>query len=478
VIVKITTGKSFKGAALYFLHDKRQPGENERLTDERVAWTDGFNTVHADPDRVIREMQATALHQQWLRQQSGHTKGGRPTTECVMAISLSWHPEQQPDAVHMCEAARDFLARMGYDQHQALLVAHTDTAHKHVHIILNTIHPETGMTLDRNWSRIRAGQWRVEYERTHGKIYTRAHAADGHEATLHYGEWQAWQDLQKDGRIDPEHTAALKSAEWRTLKQNQRDERLQFWKESAQARRELRRAIRDEVRAEFAPQWKGYTKHRDERKDQARAYDQETRRVLRHYRRHGPLHGVEAVRQIKQRQRAYHQRMRDDLTAQRADINARMKDYAARLLDPALSRLAKDRAEQYQQLLKHHRDEKAGLTHDQAQGIRRPDLLARDPANPNSILSLQQIKAYKEHAITAAARDQQLDQTRRQVTGHNRADPEAERRARTEQSDRARDQQSKADGNEYRRQTDLIRSLAQRRADRESDGRGGGGRER
>ena len=31
-------GRSFRGAALYYLHDKRQEGEAERLTSERVAW--------------------------------------------------------------------------------------------------------------------------------------------------------------------------------------------------------------------------------------------------------------------------------------------------------------------------------------------------------------------------------------------------------------------------------------------------------
>lgn len=479
MIVKITTGKSFKGAALYFLHDKREAGEKERLTDERIAWTDSLNTLHDDPDRIIREMQATALNQNWLRHQAGHTKGGNITRECVMSISLSWHPEQQPDPTHMREAAKDFLARMGYDAHQALLVAHNDTPHQHVHIVLNTIHPETGMTLDRNWSKIRAGQWRMEYERQQGKIYTNTHGANGPEPKLHYGEWQSWRDLQQDGRIDPEHAAALTSAEWRTLKQHQRDERLQFFKESGQARRELKRAIRDEARAEFAPVWKAYTQHRDERRKQALLYNKEARRALRHYRRLGPLPGLEAVHQIKSRRKAYHQRLREDLTQQRADIQARMNDRTAALLDPALSRLAKDRALDYQQLLKHQRDAKADLARDQAHGTRRPDVLARGAANHNSMLTVQQVKAYKEHAISAAAREQQLEQSRSEVAQpRSRHDPEAERRARTEQSERTRDQQRKGDANEYRRQTGLAQSLAQRRADRESGGRGGGGRER
>jgi hypothetical protein len=45
-------GRSFKGAALYYLHDKRKPGEAERLTSERVAWTHTLNLATDDPDRA------------------------------------------------------------------------------------------------------------------------------------------------------------------------------------------------------------------------------------------------------------------------------------------------------------------------------------------------------------------------------------------------------------------------------------------
>lgn len=33
------TGTSFKGASLYYLHDKRMEGEQQRMTSERVDWT-------------------------------------------------------------------------------------------------------------------------------------------------------------------------------------------------------------------------------------------------------------------------------------------------------------------------------------------------------------------------------------------------------------------------------------------------------
>lgn len=66
MIPRIQSGNSFKGAALYYLHDKRREGEAERLTDERLAWTYSVNTLEDDPERVIAEMQHTAMIQQTL----------------------------------------------------------------------------------------------------------------------------------------------------------------------------------------------------------------------------------------------------------------------------------------------------------------------------------------------------------------------------------------------------------------------------
>ena len=36
-------GRSFRGAALYYLHDKRRDGEAERFTSDRVAWVETVN---------------------------------------------------------------------------------------------------------------------------------------------------------------------------------------------------------------------------------------------------------------------------------------------------------------------------------------------------------------------------------------------------------------------------------------------------
>ena len=177
MIPRIQTGDSFKGAALYYLHDKRLEGEQERLTTERVSWTYALNTLENEPEAVILEMQHTAMNQQLLKHLSGSRGDGRPTERTVMTVALAWSPEQSPDREQMIAAGESYLKHMGWQDHQVLFVAHNDTKHPHVHLIINRVHPDTGMTMDSNWSKTRAQKWALAYEREHGRVYCQAREA-------------------------------------------------------------------------------------------------------------------------------------------------------------------------------------------------------------------------------------------------------------------------------------------------------------
>ena len=66
----------------------------------------------------------------------------------VYHVSLSFDSEDAPTRAQM-EAACDAVLRdLGLEEHQTFLVAHNDTAHPHVHMMINRVHPETG----RAWS--------------------------------------------------------------------------------------------------------------------------------------------------------------------------------------------------------------------------------------------------------------------------------------------------------------------------------------
>ena len=71
------TGSSFKGAALYYLHDKREAWEAERITAARVAWTSMRNMPTDNPELGWRIMAATAMDQDRLKAEAGVKATGR-----------------------------------------------------------------------------------------------------------------------------------------------------------------------------------------------------------------------------------------------------------------------------------------------------------------------------------------------------------------------------------------------------------------
>src|SRR5690625_6826437 len=71
------------------------------------------------------------------------------TQDPVYHYSISWDPDDHPDKEQMIETARRTLADLGLKDHQALIVAHNDHVYKHVHVLANRVHPETGIAWDR-----------------------------------------------------------------------------------------------------------------------------------------------------------------------------------------------------------------------------------------------------------------------------------------------------------------------------------------
>ena len=116
-------GRSFKGAALYYFHDKAPdrdtPNDLKPTTDDRVAFIATRNLAFDDPDKAVSEMIATAYAQNELKREAGLSTAGRKCTEPVKTISLSWHPDEKPTYDHMIEAADRYLKHMGWDEHQA-----------------------------------------------------------------------------------------------------------------------------------------------------------------------------------------------------------------------------------------------------------------------------------------------------------------------------------------------------------------------
>lgn len=166
MIPRVTVGGgSFKGAFLYYMRDK---GGNTR---ERVAWTRVENMITDCPDKAWRVMAYTAQAQDRLKEASGQLRTGRKLEKPVFSFSLSWHPEQSPSADHMLDTARRAIGMLGLGGHQAVIIAHVDEPQPHVHVIVNRVHPLTGLAGDIRNSKRKFSDFAREYERASGKIY-------------------------------------------------------------------------------------------------------------------------------------------------------------------------------------------------------------------------------------------------------------------------------------------------------------------
>ena len=154
-------GTSFKEACWYILHDVGTD------TTERVLWADTLNILSA-PEDAWFEMFAVHRDQAELKRQSGHDARGRKNTKPVLHYTLSWAAGDNPSPEHMRETALSSLKAIGFEQHQVLMAAHSDKDHPHVHLIVNTIHPETGLTAPLKYSKEALSRWAEAYERQHG----------------------------------------------------------------------------------------------------------------------------------------------------------------------------------------------------------------------------------------------------------------------------------------------------------------------
>lgn len=188
MIPKITMGgRSFKGAARYYLHDKNQ------TTRERVAWTHTENLLTDDPDKAWKVMAYTAKEAERLKEASGQKMTGRKLAKPVFAYSLSWHPEQDPDREHMLATARESLEVLGLTEHEAIIIAHRDEPQRHVHILANRVHPLTGLASGMSNSKLKLSDFAREYEQEHGKIYCRQREENHRKRTQ--GEKTMYRDL-------------------------------------------------------------------------------------------------------------------------------------------------------------------------------------------------------------------------------------------------------------------------------------------
>lgn len=462
MIIRIqANGGSFRGAGLYYLHDKSDDPTLENhlkpKSDERVWFTDTRNCLSMDPGRALEEMWLTAEDQAYLKMHAGVKRGGRVCEDPVKTLSMSWHKDDRPTPEHMVEAADALMKHMGWNAHQAIYVGHNDTEHRHVHIVLNRVNPDTGRTLDDYREQKRAQSWALEYERSQDLVrceqreinaareagvreqgqseHPRANepvhdntrdvspgvapsqpvAANDHLphnvimlARPHEREFAAYEQLRQTH--DANEHAALAAEQKADLKERQRLEREAFFKDGSQLFKATRHAVYDEVRQEYKAEWREFYKDSATSRDAAEASSATAIDRALHFARDGKW---EAAREAFGDRDSVRDAVEKELAERKADLKSRQTDDLRERQRDACDALRDVRDVQYQALLQRQRNERAAVQAGQtldALGIGTKLLGAEDrhqqpAANENQSDGVQSWRSSPTRAESAALSD-------------------------------------------------------------------------
>ncbi len=193
MIGKLSIGSGFGGLARYMATGKA--GQEA----DRVGLRYAHNLPDTDPKIASTVMRATADHMV-------KRACGKP----VLHFTVSWSPEDEPTEDDMMGTAMRTLADMGLEDHQALIFEHTDKDHKHLHLAVNRIHPDTGdRWSDWQWKRrmdetMRAQETDMGFHRVRSKLQQEREGAE-------------WSQPRRAHRAETERASREKRPELRQL---------------------------------------------------------------------------------------------------------------------------------------------------------------------------------------------------------------------------------------------------------------------
>lgn len=118
-------GRGFTGLVSYLMHGKA--GQRDQ---QRVEWTHTRNLVSLDPALAPTQMRATAARS---------TRCEKP----VYHLVISWRSDERPTPAAMLQVGEATLGDLNLMDHQAVFFSHKDTDHRHLHVVVNRVHPAT-----------------------------------------------------------------------------------------------------------------------------------------------------------------------------------------------------------------------------------------------------------------------------------------------------------------------------------------------
>lgn len=261
------SGRSFKWLAEYLTHD---PGKAE--TSKRVGFVHSLNVAHDDAGGAVHSMLQTYRDREVLKKEAGVRAGGSSITKPVKHISMAWHVSENPSDEAMIAAAQSYLKAMGWQDHECLVVSHTDTKHPHLHLMINRIHPERGTALNDSYEYRRTQAWALGYEREMGQVFCteRLKPVTEREPSPPRPVWEQLRKLQPEPsegmarprlRVEISYDAAprvWKRQEWEAIRACQKEERLAFFERGRSAYRSLRQEVYREVREAYRAEWREF----------------------------------------------------------------------------------------------------------------------------------------------------------------------------------------------------------------------------
>lgn len=160
-------GTGFRGLVTYLMK-----GSKGAENPDRVTWAETRNLLTEDPAFAPRLMRATANQ-------------SKRCAKPVYHLVVSWHKDENPSDDLMRLVGDTTIEDMGLGDHQAVLAAHDDTAHRHLHIVFSRVHPETGKAWhnSNDWARLEKSM--AKQAKEHGLIYVpgRHNDSDAFKAT-------------------------------------------------------------------------------------------------------------------------------------------------------------------------------------------------------------------------------------------------------------------------------------------------------
>lgn len=150
-------GRGFKGLVSYLLNGALST-ERPPFLEDRVLWIETHNLLTRDPKQAVRIMRATA-------------NKSRRCKSPVYHFVISWTPEENPSEDLKRRIVADTCADLELAEHQRIVIAHQDTRHAHVHVVINRVHPDTGKAWNRQQDWVRLEQSLARQATQHGLIF-------------------------------------------------------------------------------------------------------------------------------------------------------------------------------------------------------------------------------------------------------------------------------------------------------------------